>query len=308
MAVLDNSGYIVLDAVLTDLGRKKMAQGNGSLPVRSYSFGDNEINYQQWDTNSPEASIAKVLLTPVHEASTNEDQQFFSLIGGLDKTLSFLPILQKNTNSNLLYGLPATSTGSYQVLSNINASNDAGLFYHAQIGPDTNTNTGIIDGTLARYAIQKLIHIDQGINSLVKGAKGSKIEPVLSEDQFFIKIDSKFGTIVSPKGNITNNLESVSTYDIATYSFSKQNDQDYFGPQPGASFTDINGPTGEQFQFSILASTYLLSNYVSAFATYGSIYATVGSVNYWKIESSVEVHGNTFGSYLNIPITYVVAI
>ena len=43
MAFLDNTGTIVLDAILTDLGRKKMA--NGEFKVVKFSFGDDEIDY-----------------------------------------------------------------------------------------------------------------------------------------------------------------------------------------------------------------------------------------------------------------------
>tara|TARA_Y100000310_G_scaffold138620_2_gene137633 strand:+ start:7479 stop:8552 length:1074 start_codon:yes stop_codon:yes gene_type:complete len=43
MAFLDNTGTIVLDAILTDLGRKKMATGD--FKVTKFSLGDDEIDY-----------------------------------------------------------------------------------------------------------------------------------------------------------------------------------------------------------------------------------------------------------------------
>ena len=45
MGFLDNSGDIILDAVLTDLGRKRLAEGNGSFKVSKYALADDEIDY-----------------------------------------------------------------------------------------------------------------------------------------------------------------------------------------------------------------------------------------------------------------------
>ena len=54
MAFLDNSGDIILDAVLTDTGRKKMA--NGNFKITNYGLGDDEINYSQYNKNHPSGS------------------------------------------------------------------------------------------------------------------------------------------------------------------------------------------------------------------------------------------------------------
>ena len=45
MAFLDNSGDIILDAVLTDHGRKLLAKGDGSFQITKFALGDEEINY-----------------------------------------------------------------------------------------------------------------------------------------------------------------------------------------------------------------------------------------------------------------------
>ena len=44
MAFLDNSGDIILDAVLTDAGRQRMARGE--FKIVKFAFGDEEINYK----------------------------------------------------------------------------------------------------------------------------------------------------------------------------------------------------------------------------------------------------------------------
>ena len=44
MAFQDNSYGIVLDAVLTDVGRKRMAEGK--FKVTKFAVGDDEIDYR----------------------------------------------------------------------------------------------------------------------------------------------------------------------------------------------------------------------------------------------------------------------
>ena len=47
MAFLDNSGDIILDAVLTELGRKRMS--NGNFTITKFALGDDEINYELYN-------------------------------------------------------------------------------------------------------------------------------------------------------------------------------------------------------------------------------------------------------------------
>ena len=51
MAFLDNSGDIILDAVLTDTGRMRLAKGDGSFKIEKFALGDDEINYELSTTN-----------------------------------------------------------------------------------------------------------------------------------------------------------------------------------------------------------------------------------------------------------------
>ena len=53
MAFLDNSGDIILDAVLTDTGRLRLARGDGSFRIAKFALGDDEINYTRFDPAQP---------------------------------------------------------------------------------------------------------------------------------------------------------------------------------------------------------------------------------------------------------------
>ena len=71
MAFLDNSGDIVLDAVLTEVGRRRMAQGNFS--ISKFALSDDEIDYSLYQINHPSGSAymdLEILQTPILEATT----------------------------------------------------------------------------------------------------------------------------------------------------------------------------------------------------------------------------------------------
>lgn len=49
MGFLDNSGDILLDAVLTDEGRARLARGDNSFNIVKFSVSDAEINYDNYN-------------------------------------------------------------------------------------------------------------------------------------------------------------------------------------------------------------------------------------------------------------------
>ena len=70
MGFLDNSGDIILDAVLTDTGRMRLAKGDGSFNIVKFALGDDEIDYGLYDKNHPSGSAyydINILQTPVLE-------------------------------------------------------------------------------------------------------------------------------------------------------------------------------------------------------------------------------------------------
>ncbi|HAI19160.1 MAG TPA: hypothetical protein DCM10_14685, partial [Xanthomarina gelatinilytica] len=56
MSFLDNSGDIILDAVLTDAGRERLARGDGSFKIVKFAFGDDEIDYANYNSTDPRGS------------------------------------------------------------------------------------------------------------------------------------------------------------------------------------------------------------------------------------------------------------
>ena len=98
MAFLDNSGDIILDAVLTDLGRKRLAQGN--FKISKFALGDDEIDYTLYNRNHPSGSSyydLEIMQTPVFEAFTQTNANINYGLMSLTRTdLLYLPVLKSN--------------------------------------------------------------------------------------------------------------------------------------------------------------------------------------------------------------------
>ena len=56
MGFLDNSGDIILDAVLTDTGRFRLAKGDGSFRITKFALGDDEIDYTTYNKDHASGS------------------------------------------------------------------------------------------------------------------------------------------------------------------------------------------------------------------------------------------------------------
>lgn len=101
MGLLDNSGDILIDAVLTDIGREFLARNDGSFEIVRYSFGDDEIDYALFNPNtgSLQQDIS-ILNTPLFEANVNEKIALkHQLLSISNPDLTFLPTLDSSVSS-----------------------------------------------------------------------------------------------------------------------------------------------------------------------------------------------------------------
>jgi hypothetical protein len=109
-----DTNNIVVDAVLTDAGRAKLAQGNFS--IFSFAFGDDEVDYgtiQKYGQNVGKEKIEKN--TPVFEALTNTN-------------LAIKHTLTSISNPNQVYMPQMTVTGlTSGVLSLTRGTDSSGL-------------------------------------------------------------------------------------------------------------------------------------------------------------------------------------
>ena len=98
MAFLNNSGDIIVDAVLTDVGRQRLAQG---LPIVSkFALGDYEIDYGLYNPLNSSGSAyydLDILQTPVLEAFTNNASSMKSRLLSINRNnLLYLPVIKLN--------------------------------------------------------------------------------------------------------------------------------------------------------------------------------------------------------------------
>ena len=105
MGFLDHStNSIIVDAVLTDAGRKLIADPNASFTPSFFSLGDDEVDYgiiQQFGRNVGKEKIEKN--TPVLEAFTQSNlAQKYKLATTSNETLTHLPVLTADATNNLI--------------------------------------------------------------------------------------------------------------------------------------------------------------------------------------------------------------
>lgn len=308
MAFLDNSGDIILDAVLTDAGRARLARGDGSFKIAKYAFADDEIDYSKYDLNHPSGSAyfdINVLTTPIIEALTNNTSTMKNRLLSIPKTnLLYLPVLKLNE-------LTANSQRASDPTELVNSF----AFSVDEATDDFFTTSGLTNGTPPtgvflsgqNTAEQKVILVDQGLNTTAI-SKDFSLDPTLVETQFLIEIDNRLGSIVSDQGN-SQNYSFLDDDNIATYSTSLG------GPltvplAPGAN-SPIAGPRGTRLGFRIKPSVELNSSayLFSLLGTEESLtFAATPSpatANFRRINSTVRVTGATTGYRIDIPITFL---
>lgn len=304
MAFLDNSGDIILDAVLTDTGRFRLAKGDGSFRISKFVFADDEINYSLYDKNSSSGSAyydLNILQTPIFEAFTNNTSVVKSpLISILNQNLLYLPVMKLNTSisrtPNNLAGTPLfSSTNSYIITT--------------ESGSTTNlrNQTGVIDGYQSSTITS--IRIDQGLDT-TELPVGSTIkpDPTLIETQFIVELDYRFGRLASTGVGSPNYTPSfVDDDQVASYYLTNNdpdavqsintNDNDLQGNQV------IRGPRGNLIAFRIKSSEELTTS-TYLFTRLGGT-MTISSVTYYYIDSFVKVRGVTTGTSISVPIRFV---
>ena len=318
MGFLDNSGDIILDAVLTDTGRFRLAKGDGSFKIIKYAFADDEIDYNKFDKNHASGSAyydLDILKTPVLEAFTNNTSMMKHKLMSIPRNnLLYLPVIllyNATGKDGKGFARNATATqanGAYVVAVDLNTEDEL----------DKSTNTaGLIFGATMRQT--STIRLDQGLNT-TEISKYFPIDPDLRETRFLVEIDNRLGYIAS-KGGSPQTPHFIDDDQIASYSFSTGVGTDAMigslstlvDPDETGTGTDIQGPRGNYFHFTIRSSLeletseFLFSKIGSsiASATWSASIASGTFPNVKYIDTNVRVTGATTGYTIDIPIRFV---
>lgn len=306
MAFLDNSGDIILDAVLTDLGRERLSRGDGSFRIEKFALGDDEIDYSLYNKNHPSGSAyyaLEILQTPVLEAFTNNAASVRSRLMSIANTnILYLPIMalaQGDQNREPFYN------GTYVVAVDENTQGNGNTVSANALDM---TTAGFFYGASGFTNDKNPITVDQGINSTEVSNRQS-LDPNLVESTYMIEIDNRFGSIIDPSGNAAS-VSYIDDDNIASYLLSFSPNSSYFQSIKDTSVkAAVSGPRGTRLVFKIKSSIdlstsdYLFTKLGSTTSLPGLAGATVSSVKF--LDSNVRITGVTTGYRLDIPIRFV---
>ncbi len=310
MAFLDNTGDIILDAVITDEGRVRLAKGD--FQITKFALGDDEINYKLY-SSTDETTILK---TPIFEAFTNNIASLNSrLITLTNNNILYLPIMLVNDkiNASSNYANDKIVKNGYVVAVDSLTEEmfgNANLLFDGQ-----SANKGYIKGFSTLSAPFK-ITIDQGINSDDTSRTGNTLMDDLIEQNCLMEMDDRFIVPVSPNGQILSKTYVDEDY-MASYYVSNGDGTNviFDHPNPTYNASDTNesilGPRGIRIEFS-LASALSVSASTSLFYKLGSnvtsrftISGAAAGTNIRQIVSSVRVTGLTTGYAIDVPIVLI---
>lgn len=340
MAFLDNSGDIILDAVLTDLGRKRLAAGN--FNIAKFALGDEEVNYALWNTGDTRGSAfydLEILQTPLLEAFTSDQSMMKSrLLTLMDDTLLYMPTLKLNNTDSRHKPYPGFE-GFYLMADT--KTYDVGNVSGRSL-TDANT-TGVLHGTPGVFGPTTHICVDQGIDSGDSAFTiADHMAGELMERSYIIKCDHRLIKLEgllpgqSQSNTVTLNESFIDDDGIATYFVvSSTGESPIRGPRDSigrrkrdqinqtrqqSDLSKINdhemfdGPLGTVLRFLPRASDTVARS-ESLFNEFGNVSASPlplrgGNLlaGYKFIDTAISVSGATTGYSIDIPIRIIKGI
>ena len=322
MAFLDNSGDIILDTVLTNEGRKRLAAG--TFKVTKFALGDDEINYSLYDKTNASGSAyfdLDLLALPVEiahtDASISLKHKLFSIA---NQNLLYLPELKSDTSSVGQLGF-ASSRNAYAFIAD-------DITYDAFTGT---SSTALGDGFMDAR-MRTPLGINNGDAGDPISTTLSQVDSNLDETQYSIIVDDRFIKLVVPGTTITNGGGSLTaptglTNEIAgstiatpaarsnvfsgddnlrVYDVTTSTEPTLFLPKavnPAGTFAgpSTNNVISPSFVVTQTNQDYIFTNYRTSQITG---YAGT-SVNVDVIQTSVKIVGSTTGLSITIPVELI---
>ena len=321
MGFLDNSGDIILDAVLTDTGRMRLAKGDGSFKVDKFALADDEIDYGLYDKNNASGSAyydLSILQTPVLESFTNNMSSMKSRLLTINNNDQlYLPVIRLFTQ-----GSTEQNANGYFVIPVDSKTVETGF--------GNSLGAGILNGYRPSDDPAN-IETNQGLNTNELAAQ-DPLEDELIENQYIVQIDNRLAQIFPSGDNVTSvektnaasNIQlSPATFayldddGIANYYFvAGDQGRGYVNNLRSTRISSIAGPRGTKLNFRLGASLEL-RNSSFLFEQLGTVGVDTiandskghdlvpGTNPYRFIDSTVRVAGMNTGYSLDIPVRFV---
>ena len=317
MGFLDNSGDIILDAVLTDTGRMRLAKGDGSFKIVKFALGDDEIDYTTYNSGHTSGSAyydLEILQTPVFEAFTNNRSSMKSKLVSYDRNdLLYLPRIEWWYNA--------------KTEADAGGANFSGKIINVVVNEETKKHIGSVSApAYMNPSNGPLALLEQGLVTTELSFKET-LQSDLVETQYIIEMDHRLGRLT--KGIGTQKFSTgpdpsfIDDDQIASYFLSSGVDNDFIKVEKSYSgrialLKDQNatkangpilGPLGTALYFFIRASINLQSS-TFYFEKLGrsTTMANVTSgatVNIYELDSTIKIVGATTGFSVEIPVRYI---
>ena len=317
MGFLDNSGDIILDAVLTDLGRKRMAEGN--FRISKFALGDDEVNYGLYNKNHPSGSAyydLEIIQTPVLESFTNNTSTMNSRLVSL-------------TSENILY-LPVTKLNT---LDSRSPQHSSGIHLVAVDNKTQGTDKTNIDAADARVGKTKLSGIETGVLyglspspgtfsiSVDQGFDNAEVPTGIGnyqEEAYIIQMDGRLGSIVNDNGDVIQSQNTsggeystpvIDDDGIVLYTV-RLNDNSNIVQSMEDTVTNspIAGAKGTRVTFKVKAAEVLTQNQ-SFFDRIGFTTTVQNSegdnISCKAIDTNIRIIGVKYGYTIDVPIRFI---
>ena len=313
MAFQDNSGDIIFDVVLTDEGRRRLAKGDGSFRIVKFALGDEEINYQLFDTSQATAfQDLAILQTPVLEAFTNNTSTMKTKLVSLPQNnLLYLPVIKLNEgDATRKMSLKSAFLVCVDGNTEDNNGNIATTGTALMIDGNGQQREGFLPGQNIK-ADNNYIRVDAGIDSEAV-PPAVPIPGMLRENAYIIEIDNRLGGIVSRKGDVVLSPTTIDDDQIAQYVVTTSDTKFVFNNS--SEKTDVTeaiaGSRSTYLEFKIRASLNLrqsefLFNQLGGIDTMDNYAGTTVADNTKFIDTIVKVTGINTGYSIDLPVRFI---
>ena len=332
MAFLDNSGDIILDAVLTDTGRFRMARGD--FRISKFALGDDEIDYSLYNKNHPSGSAyydLEVLKTPILEAFTNNTSTMKSKLVSISRTnILHMPVMRLLNGGNA----SAINLGANEDLVRNSAVNTKTGGFVVLVDKDTNnlaTNEIKALGIIKNDDNEGVVLADQPNHVVIeRGLDTNKIAPAvpmpatLQETQFIFEMDHRLGSLVTIGAEAVP-VSFIDDDQIASY-YVSNNAAIVRAPvdrhpvtaagngENQISAHNIKGPRDRIIVFKVRPSVNLATS-TYLFEKLGTIHTQTANQEipgllaqnntYYVIDTSVRITSATTAYSIEVPIRYM---
>lgn len=302
---LQNHGDIILDAVLTDYGRKLLAKGDGSFNITKFAFADDEIDYTLFDPLKDSfTNDEKIMETPIMEALTNNAASMKSPLLSLSvDNILFMPTLKHNIYQSVTSSFNDLFTGFVIPIDNTNVSTQiTSQYLQAGIGSYLN---GVLNVS------NREIVVDHGLDSdkLNKNESLRDRYPMMYETQFNVYLDNRFSSLGKNNNNSLTTILPMSIDDdnVAIYKITDQtisNGLGFVRDIQTNDVTPIRGTKGTSVSFTLVPNLDLTAT-DTLFNKYGKVMNLTGNTDeFYTIRSYVTVEGLNTGCSIEIPVLF----